>query len=159
MSFIPRRHPKGLYPPGSFCSGFSPLVCMGPLAPPPKFSMSAPEERRGARRGLEPRELFLSPHTASTLFLALFVNSWADGVVRQPCLVKRRAQRGQCRGLWPSLEVRMGRIGPSRLLGPPSILPQRGSEPSWAVGQGAGSLPGCLQHGGLCTSEIGLSPI
>lgn len=84
-----------------------------------------------------PRELFLSPHTASALFLALFVNSWAGSVVWQPCLVKTRAQRSQCRALWPSLEVRMGRIGPFGLLGPPHTAPER-EEAKLGCGAGDG---------------------
>lgn len=33
-------------------------------------------------------------------------------------------------------------------------LPQRGDKPRWAVGQGTGSLPGCLQHRGRSAPEI-----
>lgn len=36
----------------------------------------------------------------------------------------------------------------------PPYLPQRGRERSWAVGPGAGSLPGCLQHRDLSASEM-----
>lgn len=154
MSFIPQGHPQGLYPQALFTLASLLWFVWGRW--PRRLDFPClPLKKGGEQAGIRAKRDVSLPTLSLNPFPGFVCKLLGRQCGPAALLSQEKGQRGRCGGLWPSLEARMGRKGPSGLLGPPPILPQRGSEPSWAVGQGTGSLPGCLQPGGLCTSEIG----
>lgn len=104
---------------------------------------------------LEPREEELLPSpTHSPSPFSGFVCKLLGSQCHPATLL--RLEKGPERPVWRTVAQSRDWHGKNRTFWAfcSPYLPQRGDKPCWAVGQGTGSLPGCLQHRGRSAPEI-----